>query len=293
MGATCISDFCDNEDQNNKEKKEEYNLSLRNITNEKPFNSSNKTNSLLITTTSKTRNRNNRLQEKASTNDFLEEDDIVNYKEKNKQIKENLSLSKIDNNRISNDYIEDKNWKNFDVSFLVDIFSYNSKNDDEIIYQTELNLLNQNIFFIETNMKDTLTLGSKEVHFIITKYKFEIYKFNSVTSSLSFALSNDSKSNEIYSKSNFNSNKIKLKINNNDSIIYSIYFYDFNLVLKKYDFCPKNNIILNNLYSIAQIEYCNKNNLEEEKNNIILSTSNPNKLNYILKLISLLSSFCK
>ena len=293
MGATCIIDFCDNEDQNNKEKKEEYNLSLRNITNEKPFNSSNKTNSLLITTTSKTRNRNNRLQEKASTNDFLEEEDIVNYKGKNIKIIENCSLSKIDNNKISNDYVEDNNWKNFDVSFLVDIFSYNSINDDEIIYQTQLNLLNQNIFFNETEMKETLTLGSKEVHIIITKYKFEIYKFNSVTSSLSFALSNDSKSSEIYSKSNFNSNKIKLKINSNDSIIYSIYYPDFNLVLKKYDFCPKNNSILNNLYSIAQIQYCNKKYLEEEKSNIILSTNNPDKLCYILKLILFLSSFCK
>ena len=292
MGATCISDFCENEEQNQKEKKEEYNLSLSNITNEKNINSSNKTDSLLITTTSKTRNRNNRLQEKASTNDFLEEEDIVNYKGKNIKIIENCSLSKIDNNKISNDYVEDNNWKNFDVSFLVDIFSYNSINDDEIIYQTQLNLLNQNIFFNETEMKETLTLGSKEVHIIITKYKFEIYKFNSVTSSLSFA-SNDSKSSEIYSKSNFNSNKIKLKINSNDSIIYSIYYTDFNLVLKKYDFCPKNNSILNNLYSIAQIQYCNKKFLEEEKSNIILSTNNPDKLCYILKLILFLSSFCK
>ena len=293
MGATCISDFCENEEQNQKEKKEEYNLSLSNITNEKNINLSNKTDSLLITTTSKTRNRNNRLQEKASTNDFLEEEDIVNYKGKNIKIIENCSLSKIDNNKISNDYVEDNNWKNFDVSFLVDIFSYNSINDDEIIYQTQLNLLNQNIFFNETEMKETLTLGSKEVHIIITKYKFEIYKFNSVTSSLSFALSNDSKSSEIYSKSNFNSNKIKLKINSNDSIIYSIYYPDFNLVLKKYDFCPKNNSILNNLYSIAQIQYCNKKFLEEEKSNIILSTNNPDKLCYILKLILFLSSFCK
>ncbi len=293
MGATCISDFCENEEQNQKEKKEEYNLSLSNITNEKNINLSNKTDSLLITTTSKTRNRNNRLQEKASTNDFLEEEDIVNYKGKNIKIIENCSLSKIDNNKISNDYVEDNNWKNFDVSFLVDIFSYNSINDDEIIYQTQLNLLNQNIFFNETEMKETLTLGSKEVHIIITKYKFEIYKFNSVTSSLSFALSNDSKSSEIYSKSNFNSNKIKLKINSNDSIIYSIYYPDFNLVLKKYDFCPKNNSILNNLYSIAQIQYCNKKYLEEEKSNIILSTNNPDKLCYILKLILFLSSFCK
>ena len=293
MGATCISDFCENEEQNQKEKKEEYNLSLSNITNEKNINLSNKTDSLLITTTSKTRNRNNRLQEKASTNDFLEEEDIVNYKGKNIKIIENCSLSKLDNNKISNDYVEDNNWKNFDVSFLVDIFSYNSINDDEIIYQTQLNLLNQNIFFNETEMKETLTLGSKEVHIIITKYKFEIYKFNSVTSSLSFALSNDSKSSEIYSKSNFNSNKIKLKINSNDSIIYSIYYPDFNLVLKKYDFCPKNNSILNNLYSIAQIQYCNKKFLEEEKSNIILSTNNPDKLCYILKLILFLSSFCK
>ena len=35
MGATCISDFCENEEQNQKEKKEEYNLSLSNITNKK------------------------------------------------------------------------------------------------------------------------------------------------------------------------------------------------------------------------------------------------------------------
>ena len=291
MGATCISDFCEYDDENQKEKKKEYNLSIRNFTNEKQFNSSNKRNSLIITTISKTRNKNNKLQEKASTNDVLEEEDIVNYNKKEKKIIENFSLSRIDINEISNDYIEDKNWINYDISFLVDIFSYNSINEDEIIYQTELNLLNQNEFYNENI--DTLTLGSKEVYCVISKFKFEIYKFNSVISSLSFAFSNDSKPSETYYKSNLNNNKIKLKINNNDSIIYSIYFYDFNLILKKYDFCPKNNIVLNGLYSIAQIEYCNKNKFKDEKKNIILSTNNPNKLYNILKLLLFLSSFCK
>ena len=196
MGTFCISDFCYYENENQKEKKEEYNLASINLVKENPLNISNKTNSLLRTTiTTKTRNIINTFQEKSSTLEIFDEEDLVNYKDKNdKNIIENFSLSIKEKNKYLNDYIEDEKWKKLDITFLVDIFTYNSIKENEIIYQTKVNLINQNNNFIEIN--DTLTLGSKEVNCIIKK-KIMIETINSVISSLSFDLSdNDSKLSE-------------------------------------------------------------------------------------------------
>ena len=290
MGTFCISDFCYYENENQKEKKEEYNLASINLVKENPLNISNKTNSLLRTTiTTKTRNIINTFQEKSSTLEIFDEEDLVNYKDKNdKNIRENFSLSIKEKNKYLNDYIEDEKWKKLDITFLVDIFTYNSIKENEIIYQTKVNLINQNNNFIEIN--DTLTLGSKEVNCIIKKKKMTIETINSVSSSLSFALSdNDSKLSETcYKSNNINSNKIILNIKGNDSVIFSINFNEFYFDLKKFDYNSKGN----DFYSLAKIEYCDK-KYQEEKNNIILSSNFPDKLNYILKLILFLSHICK
>ena len=57
--------------------------------------------------------------------------------------------------------------KKLDITFLVDIFTYNSKNENEILYQTKVNLINQNNNFIGIN--DTLTYILKVVNCIIKK----------------------------------------------------------------------------------------------------------------------------
>ncbi len=97
--------------------------------------------------------------------------------------------------------------KKLDITFLVDIFTYNSINENEIIYHTKVNLINQNNNFIGIN--DTLSLGSKEVNCIIKK-KIMIETINSVISSLSFDISdNDSKLSETCYKKNYIKYKYK------------------------------------------------------------------------------------
>ena len=93
-----------------------------------------------------------------------------------------------------------------------------------------------------------------------------IERINSISSSLSFDLSeNDSKLSETcYKSNNINSNKIILNIKGNDSVIFSINFNEFYFDLKKFDYNSKGN----DFYSLAKIEYCDK-KYQEEKNNII------------------------
>ena len=134
--------------------------------------------------------------------------------------------------------------KKLDITFLVAIFTYNSINENEIIYHTKVNLINQNNNFIGIN--DTLTLGSKEVNCIIKK-KIMIETINSVISSLSFDLSdNDSKLNETCYKK-----KIILNINTN-LLFFLLILMNLIFDLKKLDYnCSKEN----NFYSLAKIEY--------------------------------------